>query len=253
MRNAQNAKLPLLIVLFLTLLLSSCWERGQPEPGDHDTGKISKPDGIISPTDARKAYVRYGDRRIPLIKKYEDSIDRQEKNYKMGQSIEQNEEKSGTAEQNPGQFQPARFIHFKYDSIKKYMAYIEREAELSGEKIESLRVYFSNNPEKKEYSKGVKVVHPRQNSVMLSPTIKRNNEEFIFFTVDESDDKRKAIPLTDDFVETQKGANTFEDQGESNSKASLIPNLFSPPVNSPSPFFAVNSTTYNRGNGSPPN
>ncbi|WP_373517323.1 hypothetical protein [Pricia sp.] len=167
--------------------------------------------------------------------------------------MEQNEAKSDTAKQKPQQFEAARFIHFKYDSIKKYMAYIEREAELSGEKIESLRVYFSNNPEKEEYSKGIKVVHPRQNSVMLSPTIKRNDQEFIFFTADENDGKRRAITLTDDFLEIKKGTNTFESLNGSKSKASIIPSLFSPPVNSPSPFFAANSTTYNRGNGSPPN
>jgi len=251
MKNVGNSKYPLIAILFV-LLLSSCWEEGKPQPGDEDTGKFTKPNGIIDPAEARKAYVRYGERRLPLIKKYEDSIDRQGKEEKMPQKIKQNESKSTANNQEKQKFEPARFIHFKYDSIKKYLAYIEREAELSGEKIESLRIYFSNNPEQKEYSKGVEIVHPRQNSVMLSPTIKRNNEEFIFFTVDDAVDKRKAFTLSDDFIETEKGANSFDSQKDSKSKAGLMPNLFSSSANSPNPLFAANSTTYNRGSGSPP-
>lgn len=233
MKNAWKFAFRFITIFILLLSMSSCWEDDKPKTDVDESIALPEPDGIVGRDEARKNYVRYQERRIAVIQRFEDSIDR-----------------NG----NGKRFIPAEFITFPYDSIKKYMDYIEREAKLSGEKITSLRIYFSNNPSQERYSNDSSIVHPRQNSVMLSPTIVRNKEESIFFTVDDgTEGKRSAVPLFDNFTEKENYNENTIGQDEK-SKASLLPENLLPSVSkSPAPFFAEKSTTYNRGHGSPPN
>ena len=65
--------------------------------------------------------------------------------------------------------------------LKKYMAYIENEAKLAGEELSTLRFYFANYPDQDKFPDGKEVVHRRQNSIMMSPTVKRNDKDYIFY------------------------------------------------------------------------
>ena len=156
------------------------------------------------------------------------------------------------------EFIAAQYVSFEYDSIKKYLRYIEQEAELSGEKISGLRFYFANYPDQTEFEDGKTIRHPKQNSIMISPTINRGGQDSIFYTVDTENGKRKAIAVSDDFRDRKTYPDSNEDEqgayGKTAKKniaeASLMPDFSSVPN---PPVFAERSTTYNRGNGSPPN
>ena len=124
------------------------------------------------------------------------------------------------------------------------MAYIEKEAELSGEKLTTLRFYFANYANEKKFEDGKPVKHPRQNTVMMSPTVKRDGGNHIFYIDDSKKGRERIVLLKDNFNDMHgKG-----DQMTPNSKneASFLPNLFS----APKPYFAPKSTTKNEGHSS---
>lgn len=249
LRNSENFYLQkittrLFTILIISISLLSCKEekKSTPEPNSdgNDENVENYDKGILLPEEARELYTSYQNRRVGLIERYEDSINASRK----GQN-QQNPEKK----ENNEDFIVAEYIWYEYEDIKKYLAYIEKEAELSGEKISTLRFYFGNNPEKQKFDNGDTVVHPRQNTIMISPTIKGDVGESLFYTIDISEDKRTAVLLTDEFQErkVQKGN---PEQSGIKSEASFAPNLYSA---SEAPVFSPNGTTKNRGSGSPPN
>lgn len=130
------------------------------------------------------------------------------------------------------------------------MAYIENEAKLSGEDLSTLRFYFANYPDEDKFPDGKPVVHRRQNSIMMSPTVKRDGKDHIFYTTDGTDGKRKIVLLENDFK--RKGADGTEgnEKSDEKSEASMAPNLFSAPA--AAPMYAEKSTTKNEGGSAPP-
>ena len=78
------------------------------------------------------------------------------------------------------------------------MAYIENEAKLAGEELSTLRFYFANYPDQDKFPDGKEVVHRRQNSIMMSPTVKRNDKDYIFYTDDAGEGKRRIVLLKND-------------------------------------------------------
>ncbi|WP_149275051.1 hypothetical protein [Pareuzebyella sediminis] len=244
MKNAKKITCLGTIVLFL-LLISSCGvdtKQTTPCPECPCVEADETYDqGIIFPEEARQLYVNYEKRRVNLIQEYEDSLDEKE------QGKMQNGQESNTADSNGSKFDVARYVYYDYEDLKKYMAYIENEAKLSGEKLTTLRFYFANYPNDEKFPDGKAVVHPRQNSIMMSPTIQRDGKEYIFYTEDAQDGKRRAVLLANDF-QRRKGEGTNEkSQAESKSEASLAPSFASP-----APVFADRSTTKNEGSSAPP-
>jgi len=196
--------------------------------------------GIIFPDKAEKLYGNYENRRVGLIQDYEDAFD-EEKGGKQGQnqSAENDDESDG------GKFKVARYVSYDYEDLKKYLAYIENEAKLSGEELSTMRFYFANYANEQKFEDGRPVLHPRQNSIMMSPTVKRDSEDYIFYTTDGIDGKRKIVLLDNDFKRRQG-----EEQPDPKSEASLLPDFLS--ASSPTLMFAPpRSTTKNEGSSHP--
>jgi hypothetical protein len=181
-------------------------------------------------------YDNYSTRRVPLIQRYEDSINR----GKGGEKMQLNAAA-------PKPFDVGRFVYYDYKTIKQYLDYIEQEAAAANVEISTLRIYFSNYPDK-EFFSGTKdsILHPRQNSIMLSPTIKKGKRDYLFY-IEEGAESQEAVILDDNFG-TPKGMGLIKLE-EENSHASFAPNFFKP---NPRPVYAGKSVTMNSGSGVPP-
>lgn len=199
----------------LLLVMSACQEgpkKDEPRtPEEPQEEKISPPEGIISLEESKSLYDNYTRNRAVMIEKYEmESIPDEE-------------------------FIPARLTSFTYAEIKDYMAYVEQEATEAGVKIESLRFYFANYPNKEHFPDGKKVVHPRQNSIFIVPTTVLDGQEYGFYIGADG----KAKPIKDLVgsmkMESKEGANT--------SQASMVPY----PIQDKN-----TSLNLNHGNSNPP-
>ncbi|UJH66715.1 hypothetical protein [Allomuricauda sp. SCSIO 65647] len=155
----------LLIGLFAVLLLSaiSCKDKERenndekPREEEPKTQEVEAPDGIISIDSAKSIYDNYTENRAGIIKEYE---------HRTRQSPD---------------FEVARFVDFDYATIKQYIAFVDQEAEKAGvEKVTKLRIYFANYPDKELFD-GKKVVHPKQNTVFLVPTLHEDGQNYGFF------------------------------------------------------------------------
>ena len=205
--------------------------------------KIQAPAQIVKIEEAKKMYDRYEDRRVPLIQRYEDSINRQGIDEKM-QQMQQNQDKA-KADEGPAKFDVARYVYYDYKTIKDYMTFIEQQAEAANVDISSIRFYLSNYPDDAQY------VHPRQNSIMISPALKKDNREYLFYIDDSDPQNPMPVLLGDNFgpVKSGTGATTFED---SKAYASFAPSL---PKTNNAAVLTQNggqSLTMNRGSGAPP-
>jgi hypothetical protein len=135
-------------------------------------------------------------------------------------------------------------VYYDYATIKNYIAYIEQEAKAANVDISTLRIYFSN------YSEDPKNVHPRQNSIMLSPTIKKGDRDYLFY-IGDLDGKAEAVLLNDAFgpVGPNEMGNTTSHDGKS--YAAFMPNLIMN-SNASLPYQSGKSVTMNEGNSAPP-
>lgn len=200
--------------------------------------------GIIFPDKAEKLYGNYENRRVGIIQDYEDAFE-EGKGGKQDQKQEgQNQSGENDNDVDGGKFKVARYVSYDYDDLKKYLAYVENEAKLSGEKLSTMRFYFANYANEQKFEDGKPVLHPRQNSIMMSPTVKRDNEHHIFYTTDGIDGKRKIVLLDNDFKGRQG-----EEQPSPKSEASLLPDFLAP--SSTALMFAPRSTTKNEGHSNP--
>lgn len=141
-----------------SLLLSGCGQQGGKN-GEQESQtaqtEATRPSAIIPLNQAQQSYRRYSARRVPIIRKYEDSV-----------NLAMKAEKPFTA---------ARYVAFDYKTLKDYITYIEQEAGKVNADITSLRVYFGNN------AANPGPMHPRQNTVMLVPAVKadpQSNEQW---------------------------------------------------------------------------
>ena len=236
------------ITLFLLLFVYSCVvdDKKQECPDcDCPVADQEYQNGIIFPQKARELYVNYENRRVNLIEDYEGRKDK--KGYKQNDQ-EQNSSSENTTGSEDRQFMAARYVSYEYEDLKRYLAYVENEAKLSGEKLSTMRFYFANYANEEKFKDGKSVQHPRQNSVMLSPTVNRNQKEHIFYTIDGEGEKRKIVLLNNEFQEI-KGLGANQYWSDPKSEASLLPAFLSP-TNSPL-MFAPRSTTKNEGSSHP--
>lgn len=222
MKNLKETWFPLALVFLFLCALSSCVEKDKkPQEEEEKPKEVKAPKNIISLEQADTIYQNYSKHRISIIQNYE------------------------TTERAPSEsFEPARFVDFDYDTIKKYIAYIDQEAAKAGvKKVTKLRLYFANYPNKEDFPDGKKVVHPRQNSVFMIPTLERDGGNYSFYIGDDGKPKL-VIDWKDDIM--QKGMGTLIKDSKRN-QASMIPNFS---LNS---SLQVNkSLALNRGHGGPP-
>lgn len=227
----RNLRFLTTVSFVLTLVLSvvGCREQGAESPAEQGIGDAKPPEQLISLSQAQSMYQSYSRRRSPLIQRYEDSIN--------------------LRKQDTTKFDVGRYVYYDYKTIKQYLAYIEGEAERAGVSIESLRFYFSNYPEKEQFEDGRPVKHPRQNSIMLLPTLKQNGEEFGFL-IEETGEGKNIPYLLNGQLEpyATDGMGVIEGQG-GKSLAGMLPDPFVVPA---LPFQTLKSTILNEGNGAPP-
>lgn len=184
------------------MLLIGCQEK--PDKPREDI--VKAPEQIISTKQAQELFDNYSHKRVPLIQKYEDSLNPEEK------------------------FDVARYGYYDYRTIKEYIAYIEQEAKHANVDISTIRFYFANYPDK--FKDGESAKHPRQNSFFLVPTLKQDGKEFPFSVVSDGKENYRAKLLKDNFKLQEKGIGAMLYERNA-SNASFFPNFF----NKPDTFF----------------
>ncbi|WP_419214059.1 hypothetical protein ACNR9Q_07880 [Maribacter sp. X9] len=215
-------------VCFLIILcICSCGD--QNTNNEEDTKEITAPSQIINLVEAKADYDMYSKRRVPLIQQYEDSINKQNNDDQK--------------------FDVGRFVYYDYKTIKQYLAFIEQEAKEANVEISTLRFYFSNYPDQ-DFFPGSKdsIIHPRQNSIMLSPTYNDGKRDYLFY-VDRGAEGQVAIPLADNFEAVKEYGNL--DSTSNKVQASFVPNFKKSKTNLKT-FQNGQSLTLNRGTGVPP-
>lgn len=153
----------------LLLILVACEEPIDPEPPN-----TNPPDQIVSVGQAKQMFDAYSNRRVPIIKRYEETV------------VDSTQE-----------FYPTRFGEYDYETVKKYLAFIESEAALANVKIDGLRFYLTNYPNASTFEDGTPVKFPRQNSFVLVPTTEVDGEQQGFITRTTADGGRTVVLIKD--------------------------------------------------------
>lgn len=156
MKRPSHVSLKIVYTLILSCLISCKQEHKKSEPTPL---KVEAPSNIISLNEANVIYENYTKHRVGPIEQYE------------------------TQQRQPtSKFEASRYVDFDYDTLKQYIAYIDQEAKLGGvKKVTKLRLYFANYPNKENFKNGKKVVHKRQNSIFMVPTLKKEGIDQGFF------------------------------------------------------------------------
>ncbi|MFS4456105.1 hypothetical protein [Maribacter sp. 2304DJ31-5] len=222
------------ISLFIGFI--NCKERSTDQHGKNN--EVVAPAQIIPIAQAESFYDNYTKRRVKLIEKYEDSINNSKTHDQKNQMIDAVKPKDS--------FIAARYVSYDYKTIKQYMDYVEQEAKKANVDITSLRFYFSNYPNKEKFDNGDKIRHPRQNSIMISPALEKNGNEFLFYIANLAGQQNEAVLLSDDFQDLDKGTGNTSSENKSAAYASFIPVIAKPVQHNKL------SLTMNRGNGFPP-
>lgn len=232
MKNTKNVLWKSSILIILLFGLSSCWDQEEKRVKPVDEPK----EIIISTEQAKDMYDTYTNRREGLIQNFENSLDNREQNDKktqQSQNQKDNEEKASIQKGNKG-FEAARYIHYDFNDLKQYMAFIEQEAEKANVEISTLRFYLANYPNKEKFDSGRKIKNPRRNTVIMVPSLNKDGKEYAFFTADDSEDgKRKAFLLTEELNEngdSHIGKGNLKKEKASFLPTITIPNLINAPI-----------------------
>ena len=219
MKNLKTLLLSGSYILLLTLI--GCAERTSDADAKTQP-QVDPPQQIISLEEAKKMYEMYGDRRVSMIQRFEDSV---------------NISKRDTAK-----FDVARYTFYDYKTIKQYLAYIEQEAAKTGVEISTIRFYYSNYPDQEKFANGKPIVHPRQNSFFIIPALESDGEQYAFTIEGE-----KVVLLNGQLEPYEpKGQGSIQNHTKKSYAGVLSV------VNFESPFYANGSTILNEGNAAPP-
>lgn len=214
MKNTPKVTHLLMALMFLAL--ASCQHKEKKEePREEPKERVKPPKQIISIEESRSLYDNYSKNRVDIIQQFE-------------------------AERSPERkFDVARFSSFDYATIKQYMAFIEQEAKDAKVDISSLRFYFANYPDKEKFPDGKRIVHPRQNSIFIVPTIEVDGQDFGFYIGEDGEAK---------LIKDTKHAQGIGENGNGSKKAyaSFAPTLSAPVLQ------GGQSLNLNRGSSSPP-
>lgn len=238
-----------IVLSIFVFSFNSCVENTEKEK--EEAPEVLAPAQIVQIDQAKEMYDYYTDRRVSLIQRYEDSINRSKQNTKIRQ--EKKVGKTADLGEESKAFDVARYVSYDYETIKKYLAFIEQEAKKANVEISGLRFYFSNYPKGPKFENGDSIVHPRQNSVMLSPTLKEGEREYLFY-IGGTEAKQEAVLLSDSFGEVKGQGMRNIGNGDNKSYASFMPSLNNTNANTTlnSSFYMGTSLTMNRGEGAPP-
>tara|TARA_R110000868_G_scaffold21640_7_gene89777 strand:+ start:67084 stop:67776 length:693 start_codon:yes stop_codon:yes gene_type:complete len=201
----------LLVFTFLT----SCNEKKGNHENDYpkEDKEVKAPSQIISIDLAKSEYDNYTKKRAALIEDNEEPYDDGRK------------------------FVASRYGDYPIDTLKKYIKFIEQQADSAGVKIETLRFYFSTYSDQKEFPDKRKIKHPRQNSFFILPTMKVDTMNYGFYIKNETNGKKEAALIRDYPGLIEQG---MENIGTPNkSHASIIPNFN---LNTNSSFFQDNQS-----------
>jgi hypothetical protein len=215
--------------LFLVLLSLSCRDNVQLRQTEQEPSFVEAPEQIISVEQAQGMYKNYSERRSPLISRYEDSI---------------NVSKRDTA-----QFNVARYVYYDYATIKQYLAYIEQEAKSAGVSISTLRFYLANYPDQESFADGRPVKHPRQNSIMMLPTLNQGGEEYGFYIGENGEGKPVAMLLNGQLQPYYPEGMGSNAASSAKAYAGMLPE---PASAAHSVLQGGKSTILNEGTGAPP-
>ncbi len=217
MKNTKQVAYFFMASVFL--IMASCQQQPKKEETQQEEKEetVKPPQGIISLDESKSLYDNYTKNRVELIQAFE---------------LEENDDEN---------FHAARYTAFDYETIKQYMAFIEQEAKGAKVDIASIRFYFANYPDKEKFPDGEKIVHPRQNSIFLVPTMKVDSLDYGFYIGEDGEAK-----LIKDAVGANKGMGSHQSK-DNKAYASFAPSL------SPNPTFQrEQSLNLNHGGSGPP-
>lgn len=217
------------ICVLLIPLSFSCRDSVQLRQTEKEPAVVEAPEQIISLEQAQTMYKNYSERRSPLIQRYEDSIN--------------------TRTKDTTGFDVARYVYYDYATIKQYLAYIEQEAKMAGVSISTLRFYLSNYPDQAAFGDGKPVKHPRQNSIMILPTLKQGGEDYGFLTRDDSEGKRVPVLLNGQLQPYSPEGLGGLSEHSSKMYAGMLPE---PLISTNMALQGGKSTILNEGSGAPP-
>lgn len=144
----------------LIIGIAGCNGKTRENPDSiEETPIVKAPSTIISLGEASTIYDNYTKHRIRLIESYE------------------------TQERAPDEkFEASRFVDFDYETMKQYIAYVDQEAKKAGvKKITKLRLYFANYPDQDKFPNGKTIIHKRQNSIFMVPTLEQDGINYGFY------------------------------------------------------------------------
>lgn len=227
-------------IVTLTVLISSCKQQANTEETQPTTSseRITKPEKIVSLKNAQSMYSNYSERRVPIIQQYEDRL---------------MEDKANQGNQEQDSFIVARYIHYDYQTIKDYLAYIEQEAADANVEISSLRFYLTNYPNKKEFENGKPILHPKQNSILILPAVTAGKSEYGLYLNELQNGEKVPVYLSDELVPMDsKEVGVLEERTKN--YAGMAPTLNATHETSYNamPFAGNISLFLNEGGSSPP-
>ena len=181
---------------------------------------VDAPANIISLNEADAIYNNYSTHRVSLIESYE------------------------TQQRQPDEkFEASRFVDFDYDAIKQYIAYIDQEALAGGvKKVTKLRLYFANYPNEEKFPNGKKVIHKRQNSIFMVPTLEKGGINYGFFIGNNG-----TAELIKDWKDSSKDGLGFSLDKKQEAQAGFVPNFVLK-----TSLQGSKSLAFNFGQGGPP-
>jgi len=229
MKRPTTLSIKIALFFALTAIVSCNQPQKENDPKNEKPTVVKAPAQLIAIPEAQNMYDSYSKRRVPLIQHYEDSINRTLKKDK--------------------EFDVGRFVYYDYKTIKQYLAFIEQEAADADVEISTLRFYFSNYPDEVVF-KNTKdsIKHPRQNSIMLSPTYNDGKRDYLFYIAQGAKGKQ-AVPLTNDFEDIKGYSTSMQERNKV--YASIVPSSNSTTA-APFNLQGSQSLTLNRGSGVPP-
>lgn len=240
-----------ILCLVLVVGLTSCGEKEQ----ERKEKEVSAPEQIIPVEEAATMYQTYTKRRVPLIQRYEDSINL----GRYNQEIEQNQKVVGAStKMKPKKYDVARYVSYDYQTLRQYMDYIEKQTKAANQEISTIRFYLSEYSDTPFFPKTKdSIKHPRQNTIVITPAIKRNlkdekSRDYIYYIDDSDASNPEVVFLNDAFGPLR--SNETGDIGilENKVYASFAPNFTKTNSAVVSPYYAGQSLTMNRGSGAPP-
>lgn len=195
------------------LLMTSCHQEKE-EPRK----EVKPPKDIISIKESKSLYDNYSRNRVAPILAYEREANDDE------------------------DFEVARYVDFDYKVMKQYIAFVEQEAKKTKVDVSTFRMYFANYPNSEKFPDGKKVVHPRQNSIFVLPTLVKNGENMGFYIGADGEAK-----LVRNAVKGDAQGYGVVNLERNQSQASFVPNFAASAM-----FQADQSLIMNHGQSGPP-